>query len=146
MLTDTDITLVQTSFAQVLPIAEEAGMLFYGRIFELAPGARALFGDDLPLQARRTMGAVKTAVDGLRSPDDLSLFLLRLGARHARYGVVPAHFDVVGSALMWTLEQGLGAAFTPAVAAAWGKVWAIITETMLVGLRHGAVALEDSAA
>jgi len=136
MLTNTDIDLVQDSFALVLPIADQAGMLFYGRIFELAPEARALFGDDLPLQASRTMAAVKTAVDGLRDLDRIGPMLVRLGARHARYGVVPEHFEVVGAALMWTLEQGLGEAFTPRVAAAWGRVWELIADTMLYGLRE----------
>jgi hemoglobin-like flavoprotein len=146
MLTDTDITLVQSSFAQVLPIAEQAGMLLYGRIFELAPEARALFGEDVRPQARRLMAAVQSAVDSLRSPDELSLFLLRLGARHGRYGVVPAHFDVAGGALMWTLEQGLGAAFTPEVQQAWAKVWDFIADTMLTGLRHGAATLVGASA
>src|SRR5436190_1582666 len=134
MLTETDIDLVQASFAQVLPISEQAGMLFYGRIFELAPGARALFADDIPLQARRTMGALKAAVDGLRDLDRVVPSLVRLGARHAAYGVVPEHFDVVGAALMWTLEQGLGEAFTAETAAAWSAVWVLVTDAMLVGL------------
>ena len=107
------IELVQSSFEHVLPIADVAGLLFYERIFTMAPEARALFGDDIALQASRTMAAVKTAVDGLDDIDQVAPFLIRLGARHVRYGVVPAHFDLVGGALLWTLEQGLGEAFTP---------------------------------
>jgi len=62
------------------------------------------------------MAAVKTAVDGLDEIEHIAPFLVRLGARHVRYGVVPAHFDLVGEALLWTLEQGLGESFTPWVA------------------------------
>jgi hemoglobin-like flavoprotein len=141
MLTDAQIDRVQSSFADVLPIAEAAGMMFYERIFTLAPEARALFGDDIAAQARRTMAAVKTAVDGLRTLDEVAPFLVRLGARHVGYGVVPEHFDVVGAALMWTLERGLGEKFTPAVAEAWGEVWQIIVDTMLEGMRLAAPAM-----
>ena len=63
--------MVQTSFEHVAPIADVAGMMFYGRLFELAPQARALFGDDIGLQARRTMGAIAAAVDGSRRRREL---------------------------------------------------------------------------
>src|SRR5262249_19619152 len=106
MITDAQIALVQSSFQHVLPIADAAGMPLYEPAFTLAPGARALFGDDIAAQAKRTMAAVKTAVDGLDDLDTVAPFLVRLGARHVRYGVQMEHFDVVGAALLWTLEQG----------------------------------------
>jgi nitric oxide dioxygenase len=136
MITDAQIELVQSSFQHVLPIADTAGLLFYERIFTLAPGARSLFGDDIALQAKRTMAAVKTVVDGLDCVDTVAPFLIRLGARHVRYGVQPAHFDVVGEALMWTFEQGLGDLFTPEVRDAWTAAWTIIVDAMLTGMRQ----------
>jgi nitric oxide dioxygenase len=140
MITDSQIELVQSSFQRVLPIADTAGLLFYERIFTLAPGARSLFGDDIALQAKRTMAAVKTVVDGLDRLDTVGPFLVRLGARHVRYGVVPEHFDVVGVALMWTLEQGLGDTFTAEVRDAWTAAWTIIVDAMLTGMRQAEAA------
>src|SRR5688572_32907348 len=110
-ITPAQVLLVQSSFEHVLPIADVAGLLLYERIFTLAPEARALFGDDIALQASRTMAAIKTAVDGLDDIAQIAPFLIRLGARHVRYGVVPAHFGLRGGALLWTLEQGRGQAF-----------------------------------
>jgi nitric oxide dioxygenase len=136
MITDTQITLVQSSFQRVLPIVDTAGLLFYERIFSLAPGTRSLFDDDITPQAKRTMAAVKTAVDGLDRLDEVAPFLVRLGARHVRYGVRPEHFDVVGAALMWTLEQGLGDEFTGPVRDAWAAAWAVIRDAMLTGMRQ----------
>jgi hemoglobin-like flavoprotein len=140
MITEAQIELVQSSFQHVLPIADAAGMMFYERIFTLAPDARALFGDDISSQARRTMAAVKTVVDGLDSLDAVAPFLIRLGARHVRYGVQVEHFDVVGAALMWTLEQGLGELFTPEVCDAWAAAWTIIVDAMLTGMRGAGLA------
>jgi hemoglobin-like flavoprotein len=136
MITETQIALVQSSFRHVLPIAEAAGLLFYERIFNVAPEARELFGDDIGLQARRTMAAVQTAVDGLDNPEMVAPFLERLGARHVRYGVRPEHFDLIGAALLWTLEQGLGERFTPPVRDAWVAAWEVISDAMLVGMRQ----------
>ena len=143
MITDAQIALVQSSFGEVLPIAETAGLMFYERIFTLAPGTRSMFGDDIALQARRTMAAVKTAVDSLGDMDVVGPFLVRLGARHVGYGVRTEHFDVVGTALLWTLEQGLGERFTPAVRDAWVAAWNLIARAMRTGMSRAQAELEE---
>ena len=140
-ITPAQVELVQSSFQHVLPIADVAGMLFYERIFTLAPEARALFGDDIALQASRTMAAVKTAVDGLGDIDHVAPFLVRLGARHVRYGVQPEHFALVGEALLWTLEQGLGEAYTPDVHEAWTATFGVIARAMLIGMEQASAKL-----
>ncbi|HTH07491.1 MAG TPA: globin family protein [Ilumatobacteraceae bacterium] len=145
-ITPAQVQLVQSSFEHVLPIVDVAGMLFYERIFTLAPEARALFGDDIALQATRTMGALKTAVDGLGDIDQIVPFLVRLGARHVRYGVVPEHFDLVGGALLWTLEQGLGEGFTPEVRDAWAATFAVVAQTMLIGMEQAQADLSPATA
>jgi hemoglobin-like flavoprotein len=144
-ITPAQVELVQSSFQHVLPIADVAGLLFYERIFTMAPEARALFGDDIALQASRTMAAVKTAVDGLDDVDQIAPFLVRLGARHVRYGVQPEHFDLVGGALLWTLEQGLGDAFTPEVHDAWSAAFGLIARAMLIGMEQAGPKLEPAA-
>ena len=146
MITEAQIDLVQESFAHVLHIADTAGMLFYGRVFELAPEARSLFGDDIPLQASRTMAAIKTAVDGLRDLESTGPFLVRLGARHVRYGVRPEHFDLVGAALLWTLEQGLGDLFTAEVGDAWTEAFGVIASAMRAGMDAAAALVEPAGA
>lgn len=140
MINDSQIELVQDSFRHVVPIADVAGRLFYERVFTLAPETRSLFGDDIGLQATRTMAAVKTAVDGLGDLDLVGPFLIRLGARHVRYGVRPEHFEVVGAALLWTLEQGLGDLFTAQTREAWVAAWNVIASAMLTGMRQAAAA------
>ena len=92
------------------------------------------------------MAAVKTAVDGLGDLDVVGPFLVRLGARHTRYGVRHEHFDVVGGALLWTLEQGLGERFTPAVRDAWVAAWDVIAGAMREGMRRAEAAPEPASA
>ena len=107
--------LVQQSFAKVVPQADVAAALFYGRLFDLDPGLRSLFKGDITEQGRKLMTMLATAVKGLDRPDELLPAVRNLGARHAGYGVKDEHYDTVAAALLWTLERGLGPDFTPDV-------------------------------
>jgi hemoglobin-like flavoprotein len=129
-MTPEQIVLVQTSFAQVLPIADTAAALFYGRLFELDPSLKPLFKGDMREQGRKLMTMIRVVVNGLNRIDQLVPAVQELGRRHARYGVADAHYDVVGAALLATLHQGLGEAFTPEVAAAWAVAYALLADTM----------------
>ena len=124
------IELVQSSFAMVVPIAEDAAELFYNRLFEIAPEVRPLFKGDMKEQGAKLMAILARAVSALDKLDDLVPVVQELGRRHHGYGVTAEHYGPVGEALLWTLEQGLGDAFTPAVKAAWTKVYGVLAEVM----------------
>ena len=130
-MTPNQIKLVQTSFAQVAPIAATAADLFYGRLFEIAPQVRAMFPDDLGEQKKKLMAMLGTAVAGLSRLETLMPAVQALGRRHAGYGVKAQHYASVGSALLWTLEKGLGEAFTPEVKDAWATTYIVLSTTMM---------------
>ena len=129
-MTPEQIALVRASFAQVLPIADAAAALFYDRLFALDPSLRPLFRGDLAAQGRALMGLLRVAVHGLDRLDQLVPAVQALGRRHAGYGVKDEHYATVASALLWTLEQGLGAAFTPATRAAWAAAYTLLATVM----------------
>jgi hemoglobin-like flavoprotein len=123
-------TLVQESFKKVVPISDQAAALFYGRLFELDPALKPLFKGDMTQQGRLLMAMIGTAVGGL---DDLGAIVpavQALGARHKKYGVADKDYDTVAAALLWTLEKGLGVAFTPSVKEAWVAVYGVLAGTM----------------
>jgi len=130
MLTSQQINLVQRSWSQVLPIADTAASLFYGRLFELDPSLRALFTTDLKEQGKKLMHMINLAVRGLDDPDKLIPAVRDLGRRHTGYGVKDEHYDTVGAALIWTLEKGLDDAFTPEVQEAWAATYGLLAGTM----------------
>ena len=130
-MTPNQIKLVQTSFAQVAPIAATAADLFYGRLFEIAPQVRAMFPDDLREQKKKLMAMLGTVVAGLNNLDTLMPAVRALGRRHGGYGVKAQHYAPVGAALLWTLEKGLGAAFTPDVKDAWATAYIVLSTTMI---------------
>jgi len=115
----------------VAPIAEQAAELFYNRLFELDPNLRALFKEtDLKEQGRKLMGMLAMVVNGLDRFDTLRPSVEGLGRRHVEYYVRPEDYNTVGSALLWTLEQGLGPAFTPEVKEAWTSAYEALSSVM----------------
>ncbi len=137
-------TLVQESFALVTPIADDAARLFYGRLFELDPSLRSMFPDDLSDQSRKLMQMLSAAVKGLDRIETLIPVLEQLAVRHVGYGVRREHYETVGAALIWTLEQGLGEAFTADVRLAWTQTYALVSGVMIEAA--GAMVSEDAAA
>ncbi len=109
------IALVQNSFKKVVPIAGVAADIFYDRVFELAPSVRPMFPDDLRDQKKKLMQMLGTAVTNLHQVDRIAAAIQDMGRRHVGYGVEPAHYDIIGQALLDTLARGLGDDFTPEV-------------------------------
>jgi hemoglobin-like flavoprotein len=128
--------LVKHSFALVEPIADTAAALFYDRLFQLDPTLRGLFHGDMHEQGQKLMQMIAIAVRGLDNLAQLVPAVEALGRRHAQYGIKPRDFGVVGEALLWTLERGLGHAFTSEMRDAWAAVYAVLAETMLEGMRQ----------
>lgn len=129
-MTPEEVRLVQESWAQVVPIRETAAELFYTKLFELDPQVRGLFPENIAEQKLKLMKMLGMAVNGLNNPEALVPAVQELGRRHVGYGVKNAHYPTVGAALLWTLEQGLGEAFTGEVKAAWTKVYTLLADIM----------------
>ncbi len=129
-MTPDQITLVKTTWQQVLPIQDIAARLFYGRLFELAPETKPLFRGDMTEQGRKLMAMINTAVSNLDRLGDILPAVQDMGRRHAGYGVQEAHYDQVGEALLWTLGQGLGEHFTPAAQEAWATAYGALAGAM----------------
>ena len=121
----------------VVPMADEAAELFYARLFELDPSLRVLFQTDAAVRRRKLMDALGLIVTCVDRPHDLLPMLAALGARHVSYGVRAAHYVTVGEALMWTLDQGLGALHTADARAAWGATYEFIAAAMVRGETTG---------
>jgi hemoglobin-like flavoprotein len=134
-VTPTDVALVQSSFRRIAPTAEQAGALFYARLFELDPTLRELFRGDMRQQGRKLMSMLGTAVSSLERLEMLISIVRAFGARHHRYGVFAEHYATVGAALIWTLQKGLGPEFTPAVANAWSTTYSFLANIMIEAQR-----------
>jgi hemoglobin-like flavoprotein len=129
-MTPRQITLVQGSWKDVLSVSETAAQLFYLRLFALDPSLRPMFKGEIREQGRKLIAMMSVAVNGLARIETLTPVIEALGRRHAGYGVKDEHYATVAAALLWALEQGLGARFTPDVRDAWSAAYGLLASTM----------------
>lgn len=144
MLTEEEKDHIRRSWKLVIPIAETAADLFYRRLFELEPEYKRLFPEDMSGQKLKLLKMLAFIVksldyaesawrDDVPEDEDLLLVLLALGRRHdALYHVPREAYGTVGEALLWTLDYGLGEAFTDDVRAAWTSVYKAVSSTMIL--------------
>jgi len=139
-MTPQQIELVKKTWVMVVPIADTAAELFYGRLFELEPSYREMFKNDMTEQGKKLMKTINIAVEALDDVEPLVPTLKQMGADHAGYGVVDRDYNVVAAALLWTLEKGLGEVFTDEVKNAWAAVYEVLSNTMKAGAEEAAKA------
>ena len=130
-MTPEQVNLIQETFQSIVPVKETAAETFYNQLFQLDPSIRPLFTGNLEEQGRALMAAIGTVVDGLGNPEAVVPTIEQLGIRHLDYGVKDAHYAPFGEALMWTLEQSLGDAFTPEVKEAWMEAYLMVSRIMM---------------
>src|SRR5215472_12498897 len=130
-MTPDQIKLVQQSFSKVAPIADQAAVIFYDRLFEVAPQVRAMFPADMTEQRRKLMSTLAVVVSGLSNLESILPAASALATRHVAYGAKAEHYPVVGGALLWTLEKGLGEDWTADVADAWTAAYGTLSGFMI---------------
>jgi nitric oxide dioxygenase len=141
-MTPDQVKAIQESFAKVMPISRQAAALFYGRLFEIAPAVKPLFRGDMEEQGRKLMAMLAAVVNGLGNLETILPAASALAKRHVDYGVKAADYEPVGAALLWTLERGLGAQWTPELAAAWTAAYTVLADFMIKEAYGRSVAAE----
>ena len=130
-MTQEQVAVVQQSFAKVAAIADRAAAMFYNRLFEFAPQLQAMFPADMAEQRQKLMATLGAVVNGLSNLESVLPAASALAKRHVAYGAKPEHYPVVGSALLWTLERGLGDGWTREVADAWTAAYGMLSGYMI---------------
>jgi hemoglobin-like flavoprotein len=138
VITATQIELVKQTWGKVVPIADTAAKLFYDRLFETSPHLAPMFKDvDLASQRQKLVKAINRVVMSLERIDTLLPTIRELGKRHVAYGVEEAHYSQVGAALLWTLETGLGEAWSDEAETAWTRAYQLLSGFMIEGAKQG---------
>ncbi len=132
-MTNDQIRLVKDSFKRIEPLAEEAAVLFYARLFRLDPRLRPLFKNDIREQGSKLMEMLRVVVESLDRQKEFIPELRSLGARHVAYGVEEYHYDTVGTALLWTFEKALRPNYPAETKEAWNAAYSMLARTMKEG-------------
>jgi small-conductance mechanosensitive channel/hemoglobin-like flavoprotein len=124
------VHIIQHTWSLVKPIADDVARLFYDRLFQLDPSLKPMFRTDPKAQHAKLIGMLCIIVRGIGNLDNLIGTVQDLGMRHVNYAVRDEHYDTVGAALLWTLEQGLGKEWTPEAQAAWVAAYGVLASVM----------------
>jgi hemoglobin-like flavoprotein len=132
-MTPRQIEIVRQSFSQIMPFKDQVIELFYCRLFELDPSIRLMFKSDMTEQRQKLTAALAMVIGRLETMESLLPVLRELGRRHKGYGVRNRHYDLVGEALLWTLEIGLSSRWTKELAEAWKGAYGQVANAMSEG-------------
>ncbi len=125
------ISLVQQSWQWVKPVTKQAGLNFYEKLFEAAPGVRHLFKENYEEQADKLMVMLGYVVSKLENPDAILSDIQKLGKSHQKYGARPEHYAVVGQCLIATLQEGLAEKWTDELQDAWIAAFTLVKDAMI---------------
>jgi nitric oxide dioxygenase len=135
-MTNQQIDMVQQSWLHIKPVSKQAGLLFYERLFAMAPAIRHLFKPDVTEQANKLMTMLGYVVSKLNNMEDITNEVQQLGARHNMYGAKPEHYDAVGQCLVATLKDGLGNNWDDELEKAWVAAFSIL-KTAMISAQNG---------
>ena len=131
-MTSHQINLIRSSWAKVSAMdTVVVGTLFYGKIFEIAPDARDMFRAEIPEQSKKVFSMLNYVISKLDSLEDIIGEIAKLARRHTTYGVKEEHYAVVGNALLWTLEKGLGTDWNEDLKEAWSDCYSTLATAMI---------------
>jgi hemoglobin-like flavoprotein len=131
-MTTTQIILVKQTWKMLRGIDPAlVGGTFYSKLFTDTASLRKMFPADMNEQYRKLMDMLSIVVARLDNLDELTDDIAAMAQRHVQYGVRPAHYKLVGKALLWTLAQGLGNDWTEEVKEAWTTCYTILSDTMI---------------
>ncbi len=132
-MTSHQIILIKKSWALVAQIDKETvGTLFYNRLFEIMPQVKPMFSrTTVPEQSKKLLTMLSYIINKLDKLDDILDEVKKLAQRHVHYGVKDEHYTAVGSALLWTLEAGLGDNWTRELETAWIACYTLLSGAMI---------------
>ena len=122
--------MIRNSIESIRPMSESVGLLFYGKLFELAPSVHSMFHIDLALQVQKLMGTLSAIVESLNGFETIRPKLEELGRKHATYGVRVEHYETLAAALLWTMNEALGADFDAPTSEARSVALAAVSKAM----------------
>lgn len=132
MLTKKEIALIKKSWnllEKIDPVI--MGDIFYGKLFFANPELRKMFPQDMKGQFKKLFDMLDTIVTRLENLDELKGDIVAMAKRHEDYGVKPEHYNLVGKALLYTLQKGLGKQWTNEKRSAWINCYSILSGTMI---------------
>jgi len=131
-MTRQQVLLVQKTWKVFRDIKPEIiGDVFYSKLFIKMPALKKMFKAPMAGQSKKLIDMLNMIVGRLQNVDEIAQDIKQMAKRHVGYGVKAVHYEIVGEALLWTLEQGLGNDWNQAVEDAWVSCYKSLAGIMI---------------
>ena len=132
MVATTDIALIKKSWIDVRKIKPEIlGDVFYTKLFYDNPELRKMFPQEMEEQNKKLIDMLNIIIERLENLNELKGEIIAVAKRHVDYGVKTEHYNMVGAALLWTLQKALGKDWTEELKTAWINCYNVLSVTMI---------------
>jgi NAD(P)H-flavin reductase/hemoglobin-like flavoprotein len=125
-----DRQAVMDSFSRLAASQQFAMEYLYARLFVQNPELRTLFPLSMEHTRATTFGMLARLISSLHDPPETDVLLDRLGRDHRKFGVRDAHYEPFFDALLATVEQVSGPAWSEPVSRAWLAVLGYFATSM----------------
>ena len=132
MLTKKEIALIKKTWNTVRKINPAIiGDVFYTKLFYDNPELRKMFPTNMGEQYKKLIDMLNIIIARLEKLDEIKGEITHMAKRHVDYGVKPENYNMVGTALLCTLQKTLGNEWTDDIRAAWINCYAVLSGTMI---------------
>ena len=132
MITEKQISLIKQNWNALRGVDPVLiGDVFYRKLFIDAPALKGLFKSTPEQQSIKLVEMLNVIIARLERIDELSIDIKQLAIRHVHYGTKPAHYNQVGTALIWTLKQASGSQWNAEIEEAWSTCYTLLSNTMI---------------
>ena len=131
-MTAQQIHLVKSSWKIFQSISPElVGDVFYSKLFMAEPAVRSMFHISKQEQSKKLIEMLNVIIGRLDRMEELTENIRQLAIRHVKYGVKRKHYAMIGDALLWTLQNGLGKDWNEEVKEALSACYKLLSQTMI---------------
>lgn len=127
-MTHKQINLIRSSWEKAGEQPLTTGILFYDRLFSLAPETRYVFRSPVSEQTSRLMSVTGCIINNLEQTDEVLYDITGMAQEYASYGLKAMHYRAVGNSLLWALEKRLDNLWDNELKEAWTEFYKLITD------------------
>jgi hemoglobin-like flavoprotein len=136
-MTNEQIRLVKNSWKILRQIDTSLfADVFYSKLFLENTGLRKMFPANMRQQRQLLMDMLHFIISNLDHPEASNEEIRALGLRHEGYGIKREHYQLVGDALLWTIEQAIGNEWNDELNDGWLACYDMISKTMMSAKKH----------
>jgi len=133
MMTAQGFDTIRNTYAALAPHTDVLADRFFARLFAAQPVLRALLPRDHWQRSHDLMALLGMVVTSGNRPEGIQHALMDFGAKAQRAGIMPQQYGLARQALLDSMRDVLGAAWTEEIETDWTDLLNTVTSVVVLG-------------